>query len=151
MDQPQMNFAAIAVSTIIPMLMGFIYYNPALFGNAWMKANGFTKESLGNGPKPVLYLLAMGVSFLLTMFFWSWVTGAGGVDKMQVVDPVDGHSYVTFKHGVAHGIIFGITVLLPIFATMAIFEKRKFSWAFINWGYWTITAILMCGVLSAWR
>ena len=70
---------------------------------------------------------------------------------MQVVDPKDGHSFVTFQHGVAHGIIFSITVLIPIFTTMAIFEKRKFSWAFVNWGYWAITAILMCGILSAWR
>ena len=151
MQEPQMNFIAILISTLIPMIMGFIYYNPAVFGKAWMNANGFTKEGMGNGPKPAFYLLALVASFFLTMFFWGWVTGAGGVDQMQVVDPNDGHSFVTFKHGVVHGIIFSLTVMFPIFATMAIFEKRKFSWAFVNWGYWAITAILMCGILSAWR
>ena len=151
MQEPQMNFMAMLVATLIPMIMGFIYYHPAVFGKAWMYSNGFTKETIGSGPKPILYLLALFVSFFLTMFFWGWVTGAGGQDQMQVVDPKDGHSYVTFQHGVAHGLIFGITVLLPIFTTMAIFEKRKFSWAFVNWGYWTITSILMCGILSAWR
>jgi hypothetical protein len=42
-------------------------------------------------------------------------------------------------------------VLLPIFVTMAIFEKRSWSWAFVNWGYWALTVILMAGILSAWR
>lgn len=29
-----MNFMAIAVATLIPMIMGFIYYMPAVMGNA---------------------------------------------------------------------------------------------------------------------
>ena len=148
--QPQINFLAILVATLIPMVMGFIYYHPSLLGTKWMAANGFRKETL-TPPKPAMYLLALICSFLLAMFFWSWVTGGGGMEQMQVKDPVDGHSYVTFQHGVAHGIIFSITVLLPIFVTMKIFEHRSWSWAFVNWGYWGITAILMNGLLSAWR
>ena len=151
MQEPQMNFMAILVAAIIPMIMGFLYYHPAVFGKAWMNANGFTKEGMGNGPKPAFYLLALVLSFFLAMWMWAWTTGVGGVEQMQVKDPVDGHSYVTFKHGLAHGLIFGLFIMLPVFGTMAIFEKRKFSWAFVNWGYWTITAILMCGILSAWR
>ena len=151
MQESHMNFGALLVATVIPMIIGFIYYHPALLGKVWMNANGFTQESLGKGPKPVLYLLALVASFLLANFFWAWVTGVGGVEQSQVVDAKDGHSYVTFKHGVVHGVIFAITIVLPIFTTMAIFEKRKFAWAIVNWGYWAITAILMCGILSAWR
>ena len=145
-----MNYISFIISAILPMVMGFIYYHPAVMGGAWMKANGFTLEGM-TPPKPILYLLALGVSVLLTGFFWAWVTGVGGQDQMQVVDPKDGHSYVTFQHGVVHGIIFGITVILPIFVTMKIFEQRSWSWAFVNWGYWALTAIAMCGILSAWR
>ncbi|MDI9355457.1 MAG: DUF1761 domain-containing protein [Chitinophagaceae bacterium] len=146
-----MNYISFFISVFVPLVMGYIYYHPALLGNVWMKANGFTKESLGNGPKPVLYLLALLVSCLFTSFLWAWTTGVGGQEQLQVVDPIDGHSYVTFKHGVAHGIIFSITVLLPIFITMKIFEMRKWAWVFVNWGYWSITVMLMCGILSAWR
>ena len=145
-----MNFIAIIVAAIIPMLMGFIYYHPSVMGNAWMKANGFTKEGM-TPPKPLLYLLAFVCSFLLSVFLWAWVTGAGGIEVTQVTDPKDGHSFVTFQHGVAHGIIFSILVLFPVFTTMKIFEARKWSWAFVNIGYWAITMILMCGILSAWR
>jgi len=148
--QPHLNFIALLCAAVMPMVMGFIYYHPSVMGNSWMKANGFVKENL-TPPKPVMYLLALFCSFLLAFFLWGWVTGGGGVDTFQVTDPVDGHSYVTFKHGVFHGFAFSLFVLLPIFITMKIFESRKWSWAFVNVGYWSITIILMCGILSAWR
>lgn len=146
-----MNFTSLILATLVPMAMGFVYYNPMLLGNTWMSANGFTKESVGKGPKPILYLLCLVCSFFLATFFWAWVTGNGGVDQSQVVDPKDGHSYVTFQHGIAHGIVFTLTILFPIFATMAIFERRSWKWALVNIGYWSLTAMVMCGILSAWR
>ena len=118
-----MNYISFIISAILPMVMGFIYYHPAVMGSTWMKANGFTLEGM-TPPKPIMYLLALGTSVLLASFFWNWVTGAGGQDQMQVIAK-DGHSYVTFQHGAVHGIIFGITVLLPIFVTMKIFEQRN--------------------------
>ena len=148
--EPQINFIALLIASIIPLVMGFIYYHPSIMGNTWMAANGFNKTTMVP-PKPVMYLLAFVCSFLLAFFMWGWVTGAGGIDKFQVEDPIDHHSYVTFQHGVAHGFIFSLTVLLPIFITMKIFEMRSWKWAFVNWGYWGITVILMCGILSAWR
>jgi hypothetical protein len=149
--QPHINFMALICAALIPMIMGFIYYQPAVMGNAWMKANGFSKEGMGSGPKPVMYVLALIMSFMLAFFMWGWVTGGGGVDTFQVTDPVDGHSYVTFQHGVFHGVAFSIMVLLPVFVTMKIFEKRSWAWAFVNLGYWSITVILMNGILSVWR
>jgi len=151
MEQQAPNMIAIAVATLIPSIVGFIYYHPALLGKVWMNANGFTLESVGKGPKPIMFVVALAVSFLLAFFLWVNVTGAGGADPGQWVDAKDGHSYVTFQHGVAHGIILTITVLLPIFVTMTIFEKRKWSWCFVNLGYWALTFSLMLGLLSAWR
>lgn len=149
--EPKLNIMALISAALVPMIMGFIYYHPSLMGNTWMRANGFTKESIGKGPKPSMYLLALVVSFMLTFFMWGWTTGGGGVDSFQVKDPIDGHSYETFQHGVFHGVAFSIMVLLPIFVTMKIFEMRSWPWAFVNWGYWSITVILMNGILSAWR
>lgn len=36
----------------------------------------------------------------------------------------DGHSYVTFAHGLLHGFGNTIMVVLPILGTMAVFEKE---------------------------
>ena len=148
--QPHFNFIALICATVIPMIMGFIYYHPNLMGTIWMKANGFTKENM-TPPKPVMFLLALVCSFFLAFFLWGWVTGAGGLETSQVTDPNDGHSFVTFKHGVFHGFVFSLLVLTPIFITMKIFENRKWAWACVNLGYWSVSVILMCGILSAWR
>ena len=108
--QPHLNFIALLCATVVPMIMGFIYYHPSTMGNTWMKANGFVKENL-KPPAPALYLLALVCSFLLAVFLWAWVTGAGGIETSQVTDPVDGHSFVTFKHGVFHGLCFPLRII----------------------------------------
>ncbi|HAD14643.1 MAG TPA: hypothetical protein DCF33_19630 [Saprospirales bacterium] len=141
----EINWIAVAVTALVPMIVGFVYYHPQVLGGSWMRANGFTLESVGNGPKPVLYLAALGLSFLLSMFVCVNVTGPG-----QDVAP-DGHSYATFGHGVVHGIIISILLVLPILGTMSVFEKRGWNWVFVNLGYWMVTLVVMAGILSAWR
>lgn len=140
-----LNWLAIVIAAFMPMVVGFIYYHPKVAGGAWMRVNGFTLESVGNGPKPVLYAVALGLSFLLSLWVALNVTGPG-----QDTAP-DGHSYVTFGHGIAHAIFNGLLLLLPILGTQSIFEKRGWGWVFVNLGYWVLTLGLMGGILSAWR
>ena len=142
---PNPNLLSVAIAALIPMIMGFIYYHPKVMGSAWMKANGFTAESMGTGPKPVLYLVALVFSFILAFRLCMDVIAPG-----QDVAP-DGHSYITFQHGMAHGAINTLFILLPVFGTMAIFERRSWNWVFVNLGYWGVTLMIMQGILSAWR
>ena len=139
------NFLAVGVTALVPMIVGFVYYHPQVLGGPWMRANGFTLESLGNGPKPILYLVALGLSFLLSFFMCINVTGPG-----QDVGP-EGQNYATFGHGVVHGVLISLTVLLPVLGTMSIFERRGWGWVFSNLGYWMVTLAVMGGILSAWR
>ena len=53
----EMNFYIFFVAAIIPLVIGFFWYGP-LFGNAWMKEMGFTKESLQD---PSSYYLNCGL------------------------------------------------------------------------------------------
>jgi hypothetical protein len=140
----QINFMAIAVAALIPMIVGFMYYHPKALGTAWMEANGFSLETL-KPPKPALYGAALGLSVLLALFLASNVTGEG-----QTTAP-DGHSYVTFQHGLIHGVLISLLFVVPVFGTMAIFEQKSMKWLWVNVLYWFITISLMCGLLSAWR
>ncbi len=138
------NFLFVAIAAFVPMIIGFVYYHPAVLGGQWMRINGFTLDGM-TAPKPVLYLAALVLSFFLSMFMCINVTGPG-----QDVAP-DGHSYVTFGHGVIHGLLISIMVVLPILGTLSIFERRGWGWVFINLGYWIVTLSIMGGILSAWR
>ncbi len=142
------NWLAIGVATLIPMVVGFVYYHPKVLGGIWMRANGFTLESVGNGPKPIMYLVCLGMSFLLA--FWCCVQF---LDPHQTNIDFDGNpkDWKTFRHGVVHGISYGLFFVFPVLGTLSIFEKKPFSWVLVNTGYWLITLCVMCGIVSAWR
>ncbi|NQX92285.1 MAG: DUF1761 domain-containing protein [Flavobacteriales bacterium] len=59
------------VAALIPMIIGFIWYNPKVFGNAWMKHANMTKEKVESGNMPVIfgtsYLLSVILAFMLMM------------------------------------------------------------------------------------
>lgn len=142
--EPNPNMLSVAIAALIPMIMGFIYYHPKVMGSAWMKANGFTAESM-SPPKPIWYLVAFVFSFMLSLKLCLDVT-APGQDKAP-----DGHSYITFQHGIVHGIVNTILFILPILGTLTIFERRSWNWLFVNLAYWCLTLMIMQGILSNWR
>ena len=58
------NFLAVLVAALVPMVLGFIWYNPKVMGTAWMKETGLTDEKMKGGNMAVIF----GVSFLLLFF-----------------------------------------------------------------------------------
>ncbi len=146
--EQQINWWAQIVATLMPMAIGFIYYHPKVLGGVWMRANGLTTESIGTGPKPIMYLAATVLAFMLS--FWCRLQF---MDVHQTSLNPDGtpKDWVTFGHGIAHGIFYGLLVVLPIFGTNAIFEKRSLSYVLVNVGYWTITLAAICAIVCGWR
>ena len=62
----EMNFNVLFLAALVPMIIGFFWYGP-LFGNAWMKEMGFTKESLA-GTNMVKTLI---ISYVFSFFIAS--------------------------------------------------------------------------------
>lgn len=164
-----MNFLAIVVAALVPLVMGFIWYNPKVLGNAWMQASGLTEEKLKGANMAVIFIVSFVLSFLLAFFtqalvihqfhiggaFFDWReqikdpnTPEGALFK-QVMDLV-GSSHRTFKHGAFHGVLSGLFLVTPILATNAMFERKGFKYIAINAGYWIITLAIMGGIVSGW-
>jgi hypothetical protein len=61
-----------------------------------------------------------------------------------------GTEFRTFKHGALHGFLTGLFVFLPIMATNALFERKSWKYILLNVGYWTVCAMIMGGIISAW-
>jgi len=134
---PQPNWLAIVIAALIPMLIGFIYYNKALFGKAWMNSLGITEENLKGGNMAVIFGVSLLMSFFLSWFLLITVDGPGqeGV-------------YDSFKHGAFHGFEIGLLVAMPVLVTNGLFERKNFKNLAINTGYWLITLILMGAVID---
>ncbi|MFC0603440.1 DUF1761 domain-containing protein [Winogradskyella pulchriflava] len=160
----EINFLAVLVAAIVPMVMGFLWYNPKLFGNAWMREAGMTEEKMKSGNMGVIF----GVSFLLSIllaFFTQTLSihqfGAlgmiGGDPAMDGILPsfqafMDdyGTAYRTYKHGAFHGLLAGLFIVFPILATNGLFERKSWKYIFINTGYWTVTLVIMNAIVCGW-
>lgn len=164
------NFLIILLAALIPMVTGFIWYNPNVLGKAWMEAAEVTEDKMKGANMAVVF----GVSFLLSFVLafsiqfmvihqWSiYSIFAGAEDQAAMMDPNSeqslylknfmekyGNHFRTFKHGAFHGTLFGLTVVLSILGTNALFERKGFKYIAINVGYWMLTIALMGGVICA--
>lgn len=162
-----MNFLILALAALMPLVMGFIWYGPLLFQKAWMKQMGFTEESMKGANMGLIFLLCYIFSFMLAFFVQFIVihqTGAfssmleSGATELTGTSLTDfeafmakyGNNYRTFKHGVLHGVIAGVAMILPVLATQAMFERKSAKYVAINAGYWIVTIALMGGIICQW-
>lgn len=132
------NWLSMAISTIIPMVVGFIYYHPKVFGNAWMNSLGITEEDIRKQNMAKTYGIAIVMSFILSFFLLNFNNMPGQEGEFD-----------TFKHGAFHGMFVTIVIAMPLLMTNGLFELKSLKNIFINIGYWLITLVLMGGVLDA--
>lgn len=135
------NWLSLVLATLVPMVMGFIYYHKALFGTAWMESIGMTEEKAKTANMGVVFGLSLLMSFLMSFFLLGYVNGAGQEGELGEFD--------TFKHGAFHGALVSLFLVIPAFITNGLFEQRSWKNMLINAGYWILTLTLMGGIIDA--
>ena len=162
-----MNILIVLATAAIPMILGFIWYNPKVFGNAWMKASDMTEEKIKSSNMALILIVTFVFGFLLAFILQTIVIHQFSLlgilaNEPGIMDPTSengkwlvdfmakhGNNFRTFKHGALHGTMAGLLIALPIVGINALFERRGFKYIAINTGYWTICLALMGGTLCA--
>ncbi len=162
-----MNIAILALAALIPLIIGFVWYNPMVFGKAWMRAADVTDEKLKTGNMVVRLLVTYVFSFLIALVLQTMVIHQSHIFSILIDEPGFGDSkseigmlydnfmakfgnnFRTFKHGALHGTIAALVFVMPIMAINAMFERKKFKYIAINAGYWIVSLALMGGVVCA--
>lgn len=145
-----MNFLPIIVAALIPSILGFIYYNPKVFGTAWMDSIGKTEEELQKDfNMPLMMGISLVLSFLLA-FAINALIETGHRDVNEAGELIYA-SFHTFKHGALHGALYGLLIGIPILVTNGIFERKTSKNLLINSAYWVLTCAMMGGLLDAWN
>lgn len=161
--------ATIAIAALVPTIIGFIWYNPKVFGTAWMASAGLTPESAMKGfNMPLVFGLSLLLSFLLAgsmlglvihqFGFFSLLAGAEDqktladhssvlYSHVKYIMDNNGGSFRTFKHGALHGTLLGVFTILPIIATGAMFERKGFKYIAINASYWIVCLAIMGAII----
>jgi len=164
----EFNLLMVALAALVPLVMGFIWYGPMLFKNAWMKEVGFTDESMQGANMALIFGLSYVLSFLLAFLLQTLVIHQFGAQSVLYAEPgfaeKTGEAYTyfqdfmmkygdrfrTFKHGALHGALTGVFIVLPVMGTNALFERKSFKYVAINVGYWIVTLAIMGGILCQW-
>jgi len=146
MEEFNPNWIALIVAAIIPLVTGFIWYNPKVFGTVWMKESGMTEEKAKSMNPGKTYGLAVIFAFIAAFFLLGQVLLGGGPGMPHGPEG----EFMTFKHGAFHGALVALMVVLPVFATNALFEQKSAKYVAINVGYWLVTFAIMAGILNVW-
>lgn len=160
----EMNWIAVFVSALATLVVGFIWYNPKVFGTVWMKETGLTQDELAKGNMLKIFGLTYIFSLMIViieMMLTIHQTGAmgmiGGPSKINEALPsfnafmTDyGTAFRTFKHGAFHGFFSGLFFALPIIAINALFERKSWKYILINAGYWIVTLTIIGSLICGW-
>ncbi|MFP4844556.1 DUF1761 domain-containing protein [Winogradskyella sp. PE311] len=160
----EFNYLAIAVAAIVPIVLGFLWYNPMLFGNVWMRESGITEEKMKSGNMVVIFFVSIVLSVLLSFFTQFLVIHQTGAVQMIGGDPTVegilpsfqafmddyGSNYRSYKHGALHGLLAGVFIVFPIIGINGLFERKSWKYIFVNVGYWTLVLTIMGAILCGW-
>lgn len=133
-----MNWLAVIVAVLASAVIGFIWYNPKVFGTIWMKSIGMTMDDAKNTNMAKMMLVTLAMATIVSINF------------ARVMGYHD-HEYMTIKHGIFHGLESVGYLVLPVVVTTAIYEKRNFAYIAITVGYWAVVFCVMASIHSMWR
>jgi Protein of unknown function (DUF1761) len=160
-----LNFLVILSTALIPVIVGFVWYNPKVMGTIWMRELGMTTDSnkdIKMGPILIANLIA-GV--FLSAGLVSLVIHQQGIysilaNEASMKDPSSplsqyvadfmskyGGNFRTFNHGMLHGFLATVMIILPAVTVSSLWERRSWKYIGLTFGYWAITLMLMGGII----
>lgn len=136
MIDTSINYWAVLVAAIAQMIIGFVYYSPAVLGKQWMKWSKMEESDLkaGNMPKVLGYSLVIS---LVTAYVLAHIIGFSDAQTITM------------------GLQGGFWVWLGFVATTTfntvLYEKKPFKLYVLNNGYQLISLLVMGAILATWR
>jgi len=136
MEPVSMNYLAMVVAAVAHTILGALWYAPFLFGNAWMKAIGKTKEQVAADYSPWKI-----VGALIGSFFVAY--GIARILTWIAVDPAWG--------GFGVALLAAICFVAATAAVNDLMEGRPCKLFFINAFYNIVGFVIMGLIIGFWR
>ena len=131
------NWLAILVAAIIPMVLGYLWYSPMLFAKQWLALMGKTQEEMMKGFNPAK---SYGITFVMCLIM-AYVMGYF----------VYYTSSMTFFQGAKIGGMLWLGMVVTTGFQTVTFQGIKQGLYNINAGYNLVCMLLMGGLLAVWR
>jgi hypothetical protein len=159
----EINFLALFVAALSTLVVGFVWYNPKVFGTIWMKESGVTPEKMKGSNMLLIFGTSFFYAFLISFVVQMLTIHQTGALGMIGGDPAIakpsylsfmadyGTAFRTFKHGALHGFMAGLFFAFPIIVTNSLYERRSFKYTLVNGGFWIVCLTIMGGIICAWK
>jgi hypothetical protein len=131
---PEVNVWAVLAAGVASMVLGGLWYSPALFGNAWMRATGMTEERARSASMTKV----MGTAFLLALI--------GSAVFAMFLGPRPAPGFAA-----AAGLSAGLCWVAGSFGINYLFEQRPWRLFAINGGFHTVQYTLIGLILGLWH
>jgi hypothetical protein len=128
----------VLAAAVLAFLLGAIWYSPALFAKAWVRANGYTDEQVAK--------MQSGAARSYSVSFLCFLLMAAAMALLVArVQPVGALG------GVKLGALIGIGFAAAISLTANLYSEKPLAAWVIDAGYQVAYMIVMGVVLSVWR
>ncbi len=130
------NWISVLVSSLSSLFIGFVWYNPKVFGTIWMKAAKVEPDAGKNANMPVIFITTYLMSVVVCYYI------AGRIHPDEHLSP--------FIHGAFHGLRLSAFIAIPFIVINSLFEMRGLKYILITAGYVAVTLAVMSGILFIW-
>ncbi len=133
------NYWALLVSAIATMILGMIWYNPNVFGSAWMRLSGIvmpSKEEMKQKGMTASYILAFIGAIVTSIIISHMLTWTGAVS-------------------ITDGLLLSFIVWIGFIATSmlgsVLWEGKPWTLYILNAGYQLVSFALTSIILILWK
>ncbi|MDX1543408.1 MAG: DUF1761 domain-containing protein [Christiangramia sp.] len=135
MENIIINHWAVLVCAIFNLILGALWYSPALFYKAWQKENNLTDEQLKSANAGKMYGISFFLAYLMS-YNMAFFLGDASTDWVW---------------GITAGFLTGFGWAASIFTVIALFEQKSWKYIFINSGYIIIYFTVIGFIIGIWR
>jgi len=135
------NLLSVLAAGIATMILGFVWYSPALFAKPWMREMGYDLND-----KAKLKEMQKSAGPTYGIAFLAGLVSAFMLGKILSITPID-----TALYGMKLGFGVWLGFVATVQLTAALFMKSSMKLFAINTGYQLVCYLVMGAILAVWK
>ncbi|RUO63748.1 DUF1761 domain-containing protein [Pseudidiomarina insulisalsae] len=135
METMGINYAAVAVASLMNLVLGGLWYSPLLFAKVWERSAGMTEGQLKRFNPAKVLTLTLVLSWVICLNL-AFFLAAPGTD---------------WQWGMTAGFLAGFGWAAMIFIVISLFEQRSLAYMLVHAGYITVYFTLAGLIIGAWQ
>lgn len=117
-------------AALVPIVLGYLWFHPKLFGTYWLWHSGMTPEQVERGKRHRHFhaLIALALSFISSSIIYS-------VGSFFFIENIFRAAFF--------GVMLWLGIAVPVLSGIVLWEQKPFKLFLINSTYWLVTLVVM--------